>query len=329
MPQALCVVSLARLRPVRGRQNRVRHVIGLTGLDKVFRLSWYQSKKFKMADRRDWDGGGDDPEESTQRMIERIWESLTDIRRRMDQQAPVPSVVVPPGDGETVPIAPIPPGVEVPFVAPLPPPPPVLVAEEPVMQFETRQTCVVSLARLRPVRERRNRVRHVIGLTGLDKVFRLTEDEERSPEVSCGPRVLPLQLESTAVPLGLPLTEPVLPAGSVVAAPLLPSLRTTDLLPASAGMDSTEGTGVLLALRVLPRTPEHRSLPLLHDSRQGLWRKPLLLLLRLLLLLWLSLPQRNALRKWVPRLLELLGLSVDRYVLGCYRPVRLELLTPH
>ncbi|MQM05606.1 hypothetical protein Taro_038418 [Colocasia esculenta] len=55
-----------------------------------------------MADRRDWGGGGDDPEESTQRMIERIWESLTDIRARMDQQAPVPPVAVPPGDGETV-----------------------------------------------------------------------------------------------------------------------------------------------------------------------------------------------------------------------------------
>ncbi|MQL96342.1 hypothetical protein Taro_029011, partial [Colocasia esculenta] len=87
-----------------------------------------------MADRRDWGGGGDDPEESTQRMIERIWESLTDIQRRIDQQAPVPPVAVPPGDGETVPIAPIPPGVEVPFVAPLPPP--VLAAEEPVMQVE-------------------------------------------------------------------------------------------------------------------------------------------------------------------------------------------------
>ncbi|MQL87576.1 hypothetical protein Taro_020120 [Colocasia esculenta] len=36
-------------------------------------------QKFEMADRRDWGGGGDDPEESTQRMIERIWESLTDI----------------------------------------------------------------------------------------------------------------------------------------------------------------------------------------------------------------------------------------------------------
>ncbi|MQL76282.1 hypothetical protein Taro_008676 [Colocasia esculenta] len=95
-----------------------------------------QALKFEMADRRDWGGGGDDPEESTQRMIERIWESLTDIRRRMDQQAPVPPVVVPPGDGETVPIAPIPPGVEVPFVAPLPPPSPVLIAKEPVMQVE-------------------------------------------------------------------------------------------------------------------------------------------------------------------------------------------------
>ncbi|MQM22003.1 hypothetical protein Taro_055050 [Colocasia esculenta] len=69
-------------------------------------------------------------------MIERIWESLTDIQSRMDQQALVPPVAVPPGDGETVPIAPVPPGVEVPFVAPVPPPPPVLLAEEPVMQVE-------------------------------------------------------------------------------------------------------------------------------------------------------------------------------------------------
>ncbi|MQM00342.1 hypothetical protein Taro_033074 [Colocasia esculenta] len=89
-----------------------------------------------MADRRDWGGGGDDPEESTQRMIERIWESLTDIQARMDQQAPVPLVAVPPGDGEAVPVAPVPPRVEVPFVAPVPPPPPVLIAEEPVMQVE-------------------------------------------------------------------------------------------------------------------------------------------------------------------------------------------------
>ncbi|MQL84975.1 hypothetical protein Taro_017501 [Colocasia esculenta] len=90
----------------------------------------------EMADRRDWGGGGEDPEESTQRMIERIWESLTDIRARMDQQAPVPPVAVPAGDGEAVPVAPVPPRVEVPFVAPVPPPPPVLIAEEPVMQVE-------------------------------------------------------------------------------------------------------------------------------------------------------------------------------------------------
>ncbi|MQL96768.1 hypothetical protein Taro_029447, partial [Colocasia esculenta] len=96
------------------------------------------SKISGMADKRDWGGGGDDPEESTQRMIERIWESLTDIRARMDQQASVPPVAVPPGDGETVPIAPVPPRVEVPFVAPVPPPPPppVLLAEEPVMQVK-------------------------------------------------------------------------------------------------------------------------------------------------------------------------------------------------
>ncbi|MQL71847.1 hypothetical protein Taro_004158 [Colocasia esculenta] len=48
-----------------------------------------QTLKFEMADRRDWGGGGDDPEENTQRMIERIWESLIDIRARMDQQASV------------------------------------------------------------------------------------------------------------------------------------------------------------------------------------------------------------------------------------------------
>ncbi|MQL91877.1 hypothetical protein Taro_024491 [Colocasia esculenta] len=90
----------------------------------------------EMTDRRDWGGGGDDPEESTQRMIERIWESLTDIRARMDQQAPVPPVAVPPGDGEAIPVAPVPPRVEVPFVAPVPPPLPVLIAEEPMMQVE-------------------------------------------------------------------------------------------------------------------------------------------------------------------------------------------------
>ncbi|MQL71999.1 hypothetical protein Taro_004313 [Colocasia esculenta] len=89
-----------------------------------------------MADRRDWGGGGDDSEESTQRMIERIWESLTDIRARMDQQAPIPPVAVPPGEGEAVPVAPVLPRVEVPFVAPVLPPPPVQLVEEPVIQVE-------------------------------------------------------------------------------------------------------------------------------------------------------------------------------------------------
>ncbi|MQL92189.1 hypothetical protein Taro_024810 [Colocasia esculenta] len=93
-----------------------------------------QLKISEMADRRDWGGGGDDPEESTQRMIERIWESLMDIRARMDQQAPVPPIAVPPGDGEAIPVAPVPPRVEVPFVVPVPPP--MLIAEEPVMQVE-------------------------------------------------------------------------------------------------------------------------------------------------------------------------------------------------
>ncbi|MQM07798.1 hypothetical protein Taro_040640 [Colocasia esculenta] len=146
-----------RLRPVRGRRTRIKYVIGLTGLAEVFRHSWYQSKKFEMADRRDWGGGGDDPEESTQRMIERIWESLTDIQRRMDQQAPVPPVVVPPGDGETIPIAPVPPGVEVPFVAPVQPPPPVLLAEEPVMQVTMKyKKKNQSRMRMHPSDERSN-----------------------------------------------------------------------------------------------------------------------------------------------------------------------------
>ncbi|MQM02283.1 hypothetical protein Taro_035050, partial [Colocasia esculenta] len=102
-----------------------------------FGVDWENSEEIsRMADRRDWGGGGDDPEESTQRMIERIWESLTDIRARMDQQALVPPVAVPPGEGETVPVVPVPPRVEVPFAAPMPPLPPVLLAEEPVMQVE-------------------------------------------------------------------------------------------------------------------------------------------------------------------------------------------------
>ncbi|MQM06229.1 hypothetical protein Taro_039049 [Colocasia esculenta] len=80
------MIFLARLRPVRGRRTQIKFVSGLTGLNEAFRHSLYQSKvrKFEMADRRDWGGGGEDPEESTQRMIERIWESLTDIRMRMD-----------------------------------------------------------------------------------------------------------------------------------------------------------------------------------------------------------------------------------------------------
>ncbi|MQM16626.1 hypothetical protein Taro_049581 [Colocasia esculenta] len=93
------------------------------------------SSKFEMADSRDWSGGGDDPEENTQHMIERIWESLTDIRARMDQQAPVLPAAVPPVVGGAIPEAPVspPPGMELPFV---PPSPPVTVVEEPVMQVE-------------------------------------------------------------------------------------------------------------------------------------------------------------------------------------------------
>ncbi|MQM03664.1 hypothetical protein Taro_036448 [Colocasia esculenta] len=198
---------------------------------------------FEMADRRDWGGGGDDPEESAQRMIERIWESLTDIRVRMDHQAPVPPVVVPPGDGEAVPVALVPPRVEPPTYSGGPNPDsaehwvheiervfatmrcpatdkvvlatyqlrgfalewwrlkmqttfagrteeaitwsefldvfndtffPIQVQQVKREQFQTlHQDCgLVSLARLRPVRGRRTRIKYVIGLTGLAEAFR-------------------------------------------------------------------------------------------------------------------------------------------------------------
>ncbi|MQL86931.1 hypothetical protein Taro_019468 [Colocasia esculenta] len=112
-PQARARRRFLYCRPVRSRDVAVLAVV--------------------MADRRDWGGGGDDPEESTQWMIERIWESLTEIRMRMDQQAPIPPVT-----GVAVPVAPVPPppGVEVPFVAPILPSPPVIAAEEPVVQVE-------------------------------------------------------------------------------------------------------------------------------------------------------------------------------------------------
>ncbi|MQL83504.1 hypothetical protein Taro_015988 [Colocasia esculenta] len=130
------MISLARLRPVRGRQTRIKFVSGLTGLNEAFHHSWYQSevREVEMADRRDWGGGGEDPKESTQCMIERIWESLTDIRMRMDQQAPIPPATIPSDAG--IPVAPVapPPRVEVPSVAPVPPP--VMAVEEPVMQVE-------------------------------------------------------------------------------------------------------------------------------------------------------------------------------------------------
>ncbi|MQL90361.1 hypothetical protein Taro_022953 [Colocasia esculenta] len=131
----VCMISLARLRPVRGRRTWIKFVSGLTGLNEAFHHSWYQNKvrEVEMADRRDWGGGGEDPEESTYHMIERIWESVTDIRMRMDQQAPIPLTAVPPV--AEVPVAPVapPPRVEVPYVAPVPPP--VMAAEEPVCSF--------------------------------------------------------------------------------------------------------------------------------------------------------------------------------------------------
>ncbi|MQM20369.1 hypothetical protein Taro_053387, partial [Colocasia esculenta] len=82
------------------------------------------------------------------------------------------------------------------------------------------------------------------------------EDEETSPEAPCGHRVLSLQLESVAVLLVVPLAEQVLPVGSMVAAPLLPSLRTADLLPASAGAGAeTTDAAAAVVLSVATERP--------------------------------------------------------------------------
>ncbi|MQL84697.1 hypothetical protein Taro_017219, partial [Colocasia esculenta] len=66
---------------------------------------------------------------------------------------------------------------------------------------------------------------------------------------------------------------------------------------------------VLLLRRVLPRTLKHRSLPLLHDGRRGCRWIPLLPLLLL----------RSSLRQRVVWLLEMLGLSTERHLLGYNR----------
>ncbi|MQL72284.1 hypothetical protein Taro_004604, partial [Colocasia esculenta] len=122
----------------RGNAGRSLHNVFFAKVVDAYRgyLSSWVPQAVVMADRRDWGGGEDDPEESTQRMIERIWESLTDIRMRMDQQAPVPPVI-----GGAVPVAPVPPppGMEVPFVAPVPPSPPMIAVEEPVVQAKREQ----------------------------------------------------------------------------------------------------------------------------------------------------------------------------------------------
>ncbi|MQL68292.1 hypothetical protein Taro_000576 [Colocasia esculenta] len=91
--------------------------LSVTGLAEAFRHSWYQSKKFL-----EW-------------LIEEI-RVVEEMIWRKVPNAPVPPVAVPPGDGEAVPVAPVLPRVEVPFAAPVPPPPLVLIAEELVMQVE-------------------------------------------------------------------------------------------------------------------------------------------------------------------------------------------------
>ncbi|MQM20391.1 hypothetical protein Taro_053409 [Colocasia esculenta] len=71
-----------------------------------------------------------------QKFLEWLIEEIGVVEEMIRRKAPVPPVVVPPGDGEAVPVTPILLRVEVPFAAPVPPPPPVLIAEEPVMQVE-------------------------------------------------------------------------------------------------------------------------------------------------------------------------------------------------
>ncbi|MQM21063.1 hypothetical protein Taro_054094 [Colocasia esculenta] len=76
-----------------------------------------------MANRRDWGGGVDDSEESTHQMIERMWESITYIRTRLDQQLPGQPSGVAPLVTEEIMLEPLVPpyGVEAPLAAPLPP----------------------------------------------------------------------------------------------------------------------------------------------------------------------------------------------------------------
>ncbi|MQL95005.1 hypothetical protein Taro_027666, partial [Colocasia esculenta] len=74
-------------------------------------------QKSEMADRKDWEGGGDESEESTHQLIEMLWESITEIRTRLDQQPPVHLAVAAPlveKEAVLVPLAPPPPppGVE-------------------------------------------------------------------------------------------------------------------------------------------------------------------------------------------------------------------------
>ncbi|MQL68141.1 hypothetical protein Taro_000404 [Colocasia esculenta] len=135
-----------RIHPIRGRRTRVRLAIRLTGLNGEDRHSWYQSKvRVVMAKRRNVGGGGKGSrEDPTQRMIERIWESLTEIRVRLDLQPPVqPAAAVPPFPEEAVPVAPVPtpPGVEVPPVVPVQPAVPVRPAtgEETTIQQMKRE----------------------------------------------------------------------------------------------------------------------------------------------------------------------------------------------
>ncbi|MQL96226.1 hypothetical protein Taro_028901 [Colocasia esculenta] len=101
--------ATARSREAESDQARYR----LTGLNNKDRYRAAEQGS-EMADRRDWGGGGDEPEETTHQLIERLWESITEIQTRLDQQAP--QIVE-----ETVPVAPPPPpsGVEVPPVVPV------------------------------------------------------------------------------------------------------------------------------------------------------------------------------------------------------------------
>ncbi|MQL80504.1 hypothetical protein Taro_012953 [Colocasia esculenta] len=134
----------------------------------------------EMTDQRDWGGGGDDPEDPTQRMIERIWESLTEIRMRMDQPAPAQPAV--PVVEEAVPAAPVlpPVGVEVSPEVPAHPAVParLATAQESTALVERILRTVEEAAQWAAVLERTLQARQSQSQAGGSGSFRLPQQSQ-------------------------------------------------------------------------------------------------------------------------------------------------------